>query len=200
MTPALLLASENSGKLYEFQSLLAGLPIHLVTPLEVNLHLNVPEDGRTYAENAALKALAYSRASGLPALADDTGLEVDALDGRPGLYSHRLAARVDATDADRRALLLALLGGKPRPWHAHFHCTVAIAVTDGRVFYADGNCPGEIIPEERGDHGFGYDSIFYLPEVGATMAELEDAVKNQVSHRWRAIQAALPILGELFHL
>lgn len=198
MTHLLLLASENPGKLSEFQSLLGGQAFRLVTPLDLGLHLDVSEDGQTYAENAALKAQAYCHASGLPALADDSGLEVDALDGRPGIYSHRLAAKTDATDADRRALLLALLHGKPRPWRAHFHCTVAIAMPDGRVTYAEGDCQGEIIPEERGTHGFGYDPVFFLPEKDATMAELDDAVKNQVSHRWRAIQAALPTLRELF--
>lgn len=198
--PSLLLASENHGKLFEFQALLNGLPITLVTPTELGIHLSVAENGATYAENAALKSLAYSQAGGLAALADDSGLEVDALDGQPGLYSHRFAPWPDATDADRRAYMINRLEGKPRPWLAHFHCTIAVALPDGQVYYADGDCPGEIIQEERGTHGFGYDAIFYMPERQATMAELDDEIKNQISHRGRAVQAARAILNSIFKL
>ncbi len=200
VNPVLMIASENPGKLYEFQKLLADFPVTLIVPSTRHIHLQVEEDGKTYAENAALKALAYARASGLPALADDSGLEVDALDGRPGLYSHRFAPQPNATDADRRAYLLSQLKDLPRPWLAHFHCTIAVAQPDGQVFYADGDCPGEIIPVERGTHGFGYDPIFYLAEWQATMAELEDDAKNQVSHRGRAARAAIPILRSICSL
>lgn len=198
--PALLLASENHGKLFEFKALLAGLPITLKTPAELGIHLSVAENGTTYADNAALKSLAYARASGLAALADDSGLEVDALDGQPGLYSHRFTPWPDATDADRRAYLITRLQGQPRPWRAHFHCTIAVALPNGQIRYAEGDCPGVIIPEERGTHGFGYDAIFYMPDRQATMAELEDEVKNQISHRGRAAQAAVPILKSIFDL
>jgi len=195
--PTLLLATNNPGKLEEMRSLLAGLPVELVTPAQVGLNFEVLEDGQTYAENAARKALAFNRASRLATLADDSGLEVDALGGQPGLRSHRFAPWPDATDADRRAYLLQQLQGRPRPWTAHFHCTIAIVTRDGTVIYADGECPGEIIPDERGSNGFGYDPIFYLAEQQATMAELEPEVKNQISHRARAIQAALPALHEI---
>jgi XTP/dITP diphosphohydrolase len=195
---SLIIASENRGKLTEFQSLLSGLPIKLVTPGEIGLHLNVAEEGHSYAENAALKALAFMSASGMAALADDTGLEVEALDGRPGLYSHRITPWPDSTDSDRRAYLLDLLKHKPRPWSAHFHCTLAIAVPGEQIAYASGDCPGEIIPQARGGFGFGYDPIFYLPEKLLTMAELDERAKNQISHRGRAIQAAIPLLRSIF--
>jgi XTP/dITP diphosphohydrolase len=195
--PTLLLATNNPGKLVEMRSLLAGLPLELVTPALIGLNFEVLEDGQTYAENAARKALAFNRASGLATLADDSGLEVDALGGQPGLQSHRFAPWPDATDADRRAYLLQQLHGRPQPWKARFLCTIAIVTQDETVIYADGECPGEIIPDERGSNGFGYDPIFYIVERLATMAELEPEIKNQVSHRARAIQAALPVLYEI---
>jgi XTP/dITP diphosphohydrolase len=190
----LLLATQNKGKLVEIQAILASLPIKLILPSQMGLYLDVVEDGQTYAENAARKALAFTRASGLITLADDSGLEVDALGGMPGIHSARYSPLPHATDADRRAFLLQNLVGKPRPWTAHFHCTVAVARPDERVQYAEGDCPGEIIPQERGQDGFGYDPIFYMEEFKSTMAELGRGHKNQISHRARALQAAEPIL------
>ena len=199
----LLLATNNHGKLIEIQALLEALNLkaNLVTPDQIGLQLKVAEDGETYAENAAKKAVAFAQASGLPTLADDSGLEVDALDGQPGIHSARFAPQTGASDADRRAYLLKQLQGKPRPWTAHFHCTVALLKPDGnsgkgRLQYAEGNCFGEIIPEERGKNGFGYDPIFLLPELRLTMAELPMEQKNRLSHRARAIRAAEPILLE----
>jgi XTP/dITP diphosphohydrolase len=194
----LLLATNNQGKLRELCAILADLPIELVTPANIRLELDVPEDGSTYAENAAKKALAFARASGLASLADDSGLEVDALGGAPGLYSARYLSKPGASDADRRAYLLQNLGGKPRPWAARFRATVAIAGPGGSVQIAEGICPGEIVPEERGTGGFGYDPIFLLPELGLTMAELPEETKNRLSHRARAVRAAKPILMKLF--
>ena len=194
----LLLATNNKGKLRELQAILADLPLELVTPADINLDLDVFEDGATYAENASKKALAFAHASGLVCIADDSGLEVDALDGAPGLYSARYSSKPGASDADRRAYLLQNLNGKPRPWKARFRATVAIAGPEGSVQIAEGTCPGEIIPEERGTGGFGYDPIFFMPELGQTMAELSDETKNRLSHRARAVQAAKPILMRLF--
>ncbi len=201
--PTLLIASSNLGKLREIEAILSDpvldhLPIQLSLPAQLGIQLEVVEDGSTYAENAEKKGRAYASASNLITLADDSGLEVDALDGQPGLYSARYAPWPDATDADRRHYLLTQLQGKPRPWTAHFHCTVAIAVPGGEVFYTVGDCPGEIIPEERGSNGFGYDPIFYLPELGQTMAELPLQIKNQLSHRARAVLASVPVLQGLF--
>jgi len=196
--PKLLIATENQGKLREFQELLAGLGYELVTPRQVGLTLNVIEDGDTYAENAGKKARAYAAASGLVALADDSGLEVDALDGAPGLYSARYHPRPGASDADRRAYMLENLGEKPRPWTAHFHATVAVATPGGQLYFADGNCYGEIIPDERGAGGFGYDPIFLVEGLGHTMAELPMDEKNRLSHRALAVQNAIPILKKVF--
>jgi XTP/dITP diphosphohydrolase len=194
----LLIASGNPGKLREIQAILAGFPVQLALPKDLGIALNVVEDGATYAENAARKALAYCQAAGLPVLADDSGLEVDRLGGEPGLRSARYAPWPEADDADRRRYLLENLAGQPKPWLARFHCTVALAAPGGEVFYAEGDCPGEITASERGSHGFGYDPIFYLPEFGLTMAELHPAIKNQISHRARAVRAALPALNRLF--
>jgi XTP/dITP diphosphohydrolase len=191
----LLVATQNLGKLEEIQALLAGLPVDLITPGHLNL--DIAETGSTYAENAALKAVAYAQASGLPSLADDSGLEVDALAGQPGLHSARFAPWPGASDADRRRFLLEKLQLKPRPWSARFRCVVALASPLGEVRFAEGVCPGEVIPEERGGNGFGYDPIFFIPELGKTMAELDMAEKNTLSHRGRAVQAAIPILLQI---
>lgn len=195
----ILIASGNLGKLREIQALLTGLDIVLITPVMIGLEMDVKEEGFTYAENAAAKAEAYAAASGLISLADDSGLEVDALNGAPGLYSARFSPLPHATDADRRAYLLSKLLALPRPWTARFRCTVAIAAPGQDIRFAEGACPGEIIPEERGTDGFGYDPIFYIPELGQTMAELPMEEKNQISHRSRAIQASRPILEKLLH-
>ena len=194
----LLIATNNKGKVKELQELLRELNVQLVTPAEINLDLDVEEDGVTYIENATKKAIAFAQASGLISLADDSGLEVDALDGAPGLYSARYHPKSGANDADRRAYMLENLQGKPRPWKAHFHATIAIAIPGGDVKIADGNCHGEIIPEERGTGGFGYDPIFFMPELGKTMSELEMDEKNRLSHRARAVINAMPVLKEIF--
>lgn len=194
----LLIATNNQGKIAEFQELLAGSGIEFVTPAQINLQLEVEEDGSTYQENAAKKAVAFAQASGLISLADDSGLEVNALDGAPGLYSARYSPKPGAKDADRRAFLLANLKDKPRPWTAHFHATIAIAMPGGEIEFAEGNCYGEIIPEERGTGGFGYDPIFLLTDLGKTMAELGMEEKNKTSHRARAALAAMPILKAMF--
>jgi XTP/dITP diphosphohydrolase len=193
----LLIATENQGKILELQELLSSLGCELVTPRQLGLELNVVEDGHTYQENAGKKALAYAAASGLISLADDSGLEVDALDGAPGLYSARYSPKPGANDADRRAYLLENLAGKARPWRAHFHATVAIATPSGDLRFAEGNCYGEIIPEERGSGGFGYDPVFLLTELGQTMAELPMDEKNRLSHRARAVEQAIPILRQV---
>jgi XTP/dITP diphosphohydrolase len=196
--PKLLIATENKGKMRELQELLSELPgIELVLPSQLGIVLNVEETGSTYAENAALKARAYCEAGRMVTLADDSGLEVYALDGAPGIYSARYSSKPGATDADRRAFLLENLKSKPRPWLAHFHAAIAIALPGGEVRIAEGDCPGEIIPEERGSNGFGYDPIFLLNERGLTMAELGENEKNRLSHRARAVANAEPILKEI---
>lgn len=194
---ALLLASTNPGKLVELKELLGELPIRLATPSELGLDLEVAEEGESYAANASHKASQYAAASGVLTLADDSGLEVAALGGLPGVRSARLLPDPGATDQDRRGALLAHLHDKPRPWRARFVCVVAVVAPGKPVDLFEGFCPGEIIPEERGKGGFGYDPIFLLPELGMTMAELPLALKNQVSHRARATLAAKQYLLKL---
>src|ERR1043166_4907252 len=152
----LLIATNNKGKVKEIQDLLKDMGIELVTPTQINLDLDVLEDGHTYAENATKKALIYFQASGLISLADDSGLEVNALDGAPGLFSARYGSPNGGklSDAERRAFLIRNLQGKPRPWTARFHATIAIALPSGKTYLAEGFCAGEIIPEERGTGGF----------------------------------------------
>ena len=194
MSETLLLATTNKGKLRELRSLLNGLPFRCVSPDDIGLAMEVPETGDTYAENATLKALAYLSKGGIPVLADDTGLEVDALDGAPGLHSARFSTLPGATDADRRAKLLRVLADKPRPWLARFQCVVAVAIPGRAVELFHGSVEGEIIPSERGEHGFGYDRLFYIPAAGKTLAELDLAEKNAFSHRAVAVNKALSYL------
>lgn len=190
----LLLATNNRGKLREFLPILGDLPLQLVIPANIGLTLEVAETGSTYAENAQLKAEAFAQTSGLLTLADDSGLEVAALDGEPGVYSARYAGP-GASDADRRARLIDALRGVPAPRSARFRCVIAIAQPgEATSLLFEGTCEGEIIFEERGSNGFGYDPLFFLPEHNGTMAELPSEVKNQISHRARAAQAARPFL------
>jgi XTP/dITP diphosphohydrolase len=196
----LLIATNNEGKLKEFHELLKDSRIEIITPADIKLDLDVEEDGTTYAENAAKKAIAFTQASGLISLADDSGIEVDALNGAPGLYSKRYSPKPGATDADRRAYMLENLKDKPRPWKAHFHATLAIAVSAKDIRLVEENCYGEIIPEERGTGGFGYDPIFWFPELNKTMAELSMQEKNRLSHRGKAVMKAIPILQEIFRI
>lgn len=196
----LLIATNNKGKIRELHAILDPLGLDLITPDDIHLQLEVEEDGATYAENAAKKAISFAQASGLISLADDSGLEVDALGGAPGLYSARYSPKPGAKDADRRAFLLQNLDGKPRPWTARFRATVAVAAPAGGVEWVEGVCEGEIILEERGTGGFGYDPIFLLPGLGKTMAEVPEETKNRLSHRARAVQAARPILVRTFDL
>ena len=196
----LLIATNNQGKIKELHELLDSMGIELVTPAQMDLDLDVLEDGLTYAENAIKKAIAFAQASELISLADDSGLEVDLLNGEPGLYSARYGSTgaQKLSDAGRRAFLLEKLQGKPHPWTARFHATIAIAVPGGETHLAEGWCEGEIIPEERGTGGFGYDPIFLLPEAGKTMAELSMDEKNRLSHRARAVMNAKSVLKDLF--
>ena len=193
----LLLATNNQGKLIELRSLLTEIELDLVIPADLGLDLEVKETGKNYRENAVLKAAAFAETTNLWSLADDTGLEVDPLNSAPGLYSARYAPQPGATDQDRRRFLLQNLEGIPHPWKATFQCVVALCGPDGSVITKTGSCPGEIIPEERGNQGFGYDPIFLLDAVGLTMAELPLLEKNTLSHRGRAIGKMIPVLHKL---
>lgn len=198
MTEAkLLLATTNRGKLEELRVLLAGIPFELVGPADLGINLEVEESGSTYSANARLKASAFARASGLLTLADDSGLEVDALDGAPGVLSSRWAGP-HATDKQRIEFLLSKLKDIPmRNRKAHFCCTMVIASPRGGLRMCSGSCTGVIAMAPRGDHGFGYDPVFYFPNLGKTMAELLAETKNRISHRAKAAARAKKILTGL---
>lgn len=192
----LLIATHNRGKLIEYQEILND-DFELVTLDDVGIRDDVDETGVTLAENAQLKAIAYARPSGLLTLADDSGLEVDALGGEPGVYSKRYAGE-NKSDAERNAFLLNKLRDVPRGKRsARFRCAIAIATPNGQLWETDGACEGEIMFEPRGTNGFGYDPIFQVAERGVRMAELSTAEKNKISHRARAAEKARGILKTL---
>jgi len=191
---SLLIGSNNPGKIQEIRSLLQGLDLEIFSPFDMGIELQVEESGSNYYENARIKALAYAHLSGTITLADDSGLEVDALGGLPGIRSARFVPQKGATDKDRRNYLIERLLGIKRPWKARFFCVVAISTGLGEIQYSEGECHGEIIPEHRGKGGFGYDPIFLIPELGLTMAELSMKEKNLISHRALAILSARSIL------
>jgi XTP/dITP diphosphohydrolase len=193
----LLLATNNEAKVREYRNLLQKLPFELVTLAELGMTTIVNEVGESLEENARLKATVLAAKSQLLALADDSGLEVDALGGEPGRLSARYAGE-KASDRDRISYLLAKLEGVP--WErrsACFRCVIAIATPDGKVELCSGECHGVITFEPRGEQGFGYDPIFYLPELGKTMAELPLEIKNQVSHRGQAARKVRQVLKRL---
>lgn len=193
----LLLATNNEAKVCEYRNLLQNLPFELVTLAELGMTIIVDEVGESLEENARLKATVLAAKSQLLALADDSGLEVDALGGEPGRLSARYAGE-KASDRDRISYLLAKLEGVP--WErrsARFRCVIAIATPEGKVEFCSGECLGVITFEPRGEQGFGYDPIFYLPELGRTMAELPLEIKNQVSHRGQAARKVPQVLKRL---
>ena len=200
----LVLGTSNPGKLEELRALLRDVPFELISLAEAGVRQDVEETGSTFEENATLKAETYCRLSGLPVLADDSGLQVDALGGEPGVRSARYAGH-EATDAQRIEYLLGRLAETPLDERqARFRCVVAIAWPlrqahpsrgregglAGPVELYSGECPGQIIDEPRGAFGFGYDPVFLLPELGKTMAELSPGEKNRISHRSRAAREA----------
>lgn len=195
--PKLLLATNNQAKVHEYKAILQDLPFELVTPVELGITTIVDETGDNLEENARLKATALAAESHLLALADDSGLEVDALGGEPGRLSARYAGE-NASDKDRVNYLLTRL--KDIPWKersACFKCVIAIAFPNGKIEFCKGECHGFITFEPRGKHGFGYDPIFYLPELDRTMAELPLEEKNQISHRGQAAKKAYLVIERL---
>jgi XTP/dITP diphosphohydrolase len=185
-----LLATTNEGKLRELRAILADLPMELVTPAEAGISFDVVEDGASYLENARKKANAGRRLSGLPTLADDSGLEVPLLDGRPGVDSAYFAGAEHKGDSHAlvAALLRALGDAATSSPPAFFRCAAVLTLPDGRVFEGEGILSGTIAAEPRGDHGFGFDPVFQLPD-GRRLAELSIDEKNLLSHRARALNA-----------
>lgn len=194
--PELVIATGNRGKLAEVRRILeeAGLPVRVYALDEFPGITLPPEDGETFVDNARLKALAVARQAGRPALADDSGLCVDVLGGRPGVRSARYAGE-GAGDAANNAKLLAELAGVPAERRgAEFRSAVVLALPDGRWTAAEGSVRGRILEAPRGDGGFGYDPLFFSDELGMTFAEATPEAKNRVSHRGRALRALLPRL------
>lgn len=192
-----MLATRNQGKVSELEQLLAGTGIAVVSLAAFPAAPEVEETGETFAANALLKAQAAARHTGLVALADDSGLEVDALGGRPGVYSARFAGP-HASDADNNRKLLDLLASVPDAQRTcRFRSAVAIVRPDGRSDVAEGACEGRVLHSPRGTDGFGYDPLFLVPELGKTFAELSIDEKNQISHRGRALRLALELLPGL---
>ena len=195
--PKLLLATSNPGKIREYRFLLDGLGYQITTLTEEGITQDVTELGNNYEQNARLKAVTYAKLSQLITLADDSGLEVDALNGEPGVKSARFAGKA-ATDADRVSFLLAKLNNIP--WGrrtARFKCVIVIATPGGHAEVCYGECRGMIALGTVGKNGFGYDPIFYLPEIGKTMAEIPLEMKNKISHRAQASEKARQVLQQL---
>jgi XTP/dITP diphosphohydrolase len=191
----LLVASNNSGKLEEYRRLLRRLPLEVTNLRQEGIDLAPEETGLTFEENAIIKASAFAQQSGLLTLADDSGLEIDALGGEPGVHSARYQGTGRGEDVLRYTLVLRKLEGIP--WQertARFRCVVAIAMPGEPVKTAHGLVEGIIAFEPQGEHGFGYDPIFFLPEFKCTMAQLPPETKNSISHRAKAVEAAWPIL------
>jgi XTP/dITP diphosphohydrolase len=195
--PSLIIASGNPGKVVEFRHLLAGSGWQVLSPQDASIALDVDETGVTYAENARLKAEAFASASGMAALSDDSGLEVDALNGEPGALHHLLGW--DGRDeAERIQLLLdAMKDVPPQRRSGRYRAVIVVMLPDGRSFESEGVCEGVITTEPAGSNGFGYDPVFYLPERGLTMAQLSPEEKNTISHRAVAAAAIRDRLREL---
>jgi XTP/dITP diphosphohydrolase len=196
----LLIATNNSHKLEEYREIFAELPVTLTSLAEEGITLDPEETGTTFEENAIIKAQAFAQIANLPTLADDSGLEVDALGGEPGVYSARYADTAKDDHLGRYQIVLDKLAAKAVPWierRARFRCVVALAVKEGLVGVAQGTVEGFIAYEAKGNNGFGYDPIFFVPEFDQTLAQVSSAQKHQISHRGRAARAAIPLIKQL---
>lgn len=185
----LIIASNNNHKLIEIKAILGGLFEEILSMREAGIEHETIEDGSTFMENAVKKAKEIAELSGCCALADDSGICVDALDGAPGIYSARFCGHHGDDEANNRLLLEKLAGREDRG--AHYTCAIALVYPDGRQVCAEGNMYGQIGHEEKGENGFGYDPLFFLPEYGCTAAQLSPEQKNQISHRASALHALL---------
>ena len=191
----LLLASNNAHKVVEFRRLFERLPLELVTPRDIGLEMDVDETGETFEANARLKAHAFAAASGLPSLADDSGIEVDALDGRPGVYSARYGGE-GLDDEGRVQLLLREMDGVPDAKRtARYRVVLVLADPSGDEQATEGRCEGRVGYAPSGANGFGYDPVFFVPAFGKTIAELDPAQKDAISHRGEAARAMADVLA-----
>ena len=184
MAEKIVLATHNAGKIREFKSILEPLGYEAVSVHDVMADITEPEEtGKTFAENALLKATYYMKATGLPCLADDSGIAADALGGRPGVYSARYAGLDCDDEANNQKLIADLAAFPPEQWTVHYICSLVLIWPDGRIVTAEGSCDGVLRDFYAGDNGFGYDPLFYVPEKGKTMAEMTMEEKNAISHR-----------------
>lgn len=193
-----VLATTNQGKLKEYTEMLSPLGLEIITneQLGIDSFPDVEENGHSFEENAYIKAKAYYDLFGYPVLADDSGLSIDVLDGRPGIYSARYAGIEKDDQANIEKVLTELKGVPDEQRTARFICAICYVEGEQRLI-ARGECEGIIIPEPRGEHGFGYDPIFFVPSLGRTMAELLPEEKNKISHRYHALKKLASMLKSL---
>ncbi len=196
----LLIATNNPHKIREYKEIFAGLPLSLTYPADEGLTLDPEETGATFEENAIIKARAFAQAGGLLTLADDSGLEIDALGGEPGIYSARYGQTAKDDHVGRYRLVLNKLAAKNIPWAkrtARFRCVIALTAKEQVVGQAQGVIEGFIAYEPKGSSGFGYDPVFFVPEFNQTLAQMSSAQKHRISHRGRAGRAAIPLIKQL---
>ena len=193
----IVFATTNEGKVKEIKEILGDFPIEVVSMKEMGITADIEENGTTFEENSLIKARALVKLTGLPALADDSGLEVDYLNGEPGIYSARYLGRDTDYDYKNNYIIDKLSGAKGEDRSARFVCVISLVLPDGREFVERGVVEGLIGYEQKGENGFGYDPIFYLPEYGKTSAELPPEKKNKISHRGKALTAMKKLIVTL---
>ena len=193
----IVFATSNEGKVKEIKEIFADFPIEVVSMKEMNITTDVEENGTTFEENSLIKARAISKLTGLPALADDSGLEVDYLNGEPGVYSARYLGRDTDYDYKNNYIIDKLKDAKDEERSARFVCVISLVLPDGREFVKKGVMEGKIGYEIKGENGFGYDPIFYLPQYGKTSAEISAEEKNKISHRGKALSAMKELIVNL---
>ena len=193
----IVFATTNAGKIKEIKEILADFDVEVVSMNEMNIDVDVEENGTTFEENSLIKARAISKLTGLPALADDSGLEVDYLNGEPGVYSARYLGRDTDYDYKNNYIIDKLKDAKDEERSARFVCVISLVLPDGREFVKKGVMEGRIGYEIKGENGFGYDPIFYLPQYGKTSAEISAEEKNKISHRGKALSAMKELIASL---
>ena len=193
----IVFATTNAGKIKEIKEILADFDVEVVSINEMNITTDVEENGTTFEENSLIKARAISKLTGLPALADDSGLEVDYLNGEPGIYSARYLGRDTDYDYKNNYIIEKLKDAKDEERSARFVCVISLVLPDGREFVKKGVMEGKIGYEIKGENGFGYDPIFYLPQYGKTSAEISAEEKNKISHRGKALREMKEVITNL---
>ena len=193
----IVFATTNDGKIKEIKEILADFDVEIVSMKEMNIDVDVEENGTTFEENSLIKARAISKLTGLPALADDSGLEVDYLNGEPGVYSARYLGRDTDYDYKNNYIIDKLKDAKDEERSARFVCVISLVLPDGREFVKKGVMEGRIGYEIKGENGFGYDPIFYLPQYGKTSAEISAEEKNKISHRGKALREMKELIASL---